>query len=205
MTITASRAAPRARSIQRVSRIFSKVTWVALAALAVLVVGLAAAQASGVLTLDKILSGSMEPTIMTGDYVLSRKPSGHDLERGAIVTYSNPAAYDGLRITHRVRAVTAGRAVMQGDHNPGIDPYTIAESDVRGVVVAHVGGVGARTIEQFVVTPQWRGDLGSLIHDHDTSAVPALLVGAPWGLVAAFTLMALAALVDRFVLRQRAE
>ncbi|GAA1494725.1 signal peptidase I [Curtobacterium herbarum] len=205
MTITASHTAPRTPSLHRVGQVFSKITWAALAVLAVLVVGLAAAQASGVLTLDRILTGSMEPTLLTGDYVLSRGPSGHDLHRGAIIAYSNPAAYDGLRITHRVHSVTTGRAVMQGDHNPGPDPYRIAESDVRGVIVGHIGGFGARIVEQFVVTPQWRTDLGSLIHDHDTAAVPALLGGAPWGLVAALVLMALTALLDRFVLRPRGE
>lgn len=201
MTTTALHRAPSAHPTHRVARIFSKWSWNVLAALVLLIVGLVAAQGSGALTLDKVLTNSMEPTLMTGDYVLSREPSGHDLTRGAIVTYSNPAAYEGLRITHRVHAVEHGRAVMRGDHNPGVDPCAIAESDVRGVVVGHIGGVGARVIEQFVVTPQWRTDLGSLIHDRDTASIPALLLGAPWGLVAAFVLMLAAALVDRFVLR----
>jgi len=203
MTTTAPHVTSRAVSTHRIARTFSKVTWSLLTVLAVFVVGVAAAQTSGVLTLDKILTGSMEPTLMTGDYVLSRTPSGHDLTRGAIITYSNPAAYDGLRITHRVQTVTGDRAVMQGDHNPGPDPYAVAESDVRGVVVGHIGGMGARVIEQFVPTPQWRSDLAKLVHDGDTTPVLRLLVGTPWGIAAGFLLMLIAALIDLIVLRAR--
>lgn len=186
-----------------VAYIFSKVTWNVLTVLALLIVGAITAQASGVLILDKVLSGSMEPTIMTGDYVLSRHPSGHDLRRGAVITYSNPLAYDGLSITHRVKDLEAGRAVMQGDNNPGVDPYAIAESDVQRVVVGHVGGAGARVIEQFVPTPQWRSDLQQVIHDGDATPLRRLLIGAPWGLAGALLLMLITSLVDLIVLRPR--
>lgn len=201
MTTTALHRAPSAHPTHRVARIFSKMAWTALTSLALIFVGLIVAQVSGALTLDKVLTGSMEPTIMTNDYVLSRHASGDDLKRGAILTYSSPAAYDGLSITHRVQSVDDGRAVMKGDNNNTADPYAIAQADVDGIVIGHVGGAGARAIEQFVPTPQWRMDLSSLIHDRDTAAIPALLLDAPWGLAAAFVLMLVVALVDRFVLR----
>jgi len=191
------------RRVLRAAHILSKASWVAVTALALVFIALLTAQTSGALTVDEVLTGSMEPTIMTGDYVLSRPSAGHALKQGTILTYSNPAAYGGLSITHRVHSVVGGRAVMQGDNNPGPDPYAISEADVRGVVVGHIGGVGARIIEKLVPTPQWRADLLQATYGGHSSLVPGLLQGAPWGLVAALGLLLCASVLDRIVLRSR--
>lgn len=193
----------RSHHARRAVRIFSNASWVAITAIALVFIALLTAQASGSLTLDKVLTGSMEPTIMTGDYVLSRSSDGHALKQGAILTYSNPAAYGGLSITHRVHSVFGGRAVMQGDNNPGPDPYAISETDVRGVVVGHIGGSGARIIGEFVPTPQWRSDLLQAIYGDHHSLVPELWKDAPWGFVAALGLLLAVSVLDRIVLRSR--
>lgn len=88
-----------------------------------------------------IVSGhSMEPTYYTGDLVVSRCGTP---EVGDVVVYQ-PADLGGSRVIHRVTGgdATSGWTV-QGDNNPSADPWH--PTDVVGVAVLHVGGIGKLT------------------------------------------------------------
>lgn len=103
------------------------------------VVGMAAGY-----NIDPVVSNSMEPTIMTGDYVLTRPYAEGDLSEGTILSYRMVGPDRTISVTHRVVAVEDGRATMKGDHNEAVDPQTIDAGDVLGVVAFHVDGAMVR-------------------------------------------------------------
>lgn len=98
------------------------------------IIGILAINLYPILTGGKIYqieTGSMEPTIKTGSYVLVR-PS-EELKTGQIVMFDEPGS--AVPIVHRVVAVNAGGKTLttRGDAN-GADDASIDRSQVRGVV-----------------------------------------------------------------------
>lgn len=79
---------------------------------------------------NRVVSGSMESTIMVGDQVITRPFVPEDLQEGAVLSYRNGS----MSVTHRVIAVQDGSATMKGDHNEVADPALITEDDVLGTV-----------------------------------------------------------------------
>ena len=79
----------------------------------------------------QIETGSMEPTIKTGSYVLIR-PS-EELKTGQVVMFDEPGS--AVPIVHRIVAINAGGKTLttRGDNN-GADDSSIDRSQVRGVV-----------------------------------------------------------------------
>lgn len=79
----------------------------------------------------QIQTGSMEPTIKTGSYVLIR-PS-EELKTGQVVMFDEPGS--AVPIVHRVVALNAGGKTLttRGDAN-GADDASIDRSQVRGIV-----------------------------------------------------------------------
>jgi signal peptidase len=74
-----------------------------------------------------VLSGSMEPTLATGDVVVVEHVRPEQVRVGDVVTYRNP---EGSLVTHRVRAIHRGRerysVVTKGDANNATERWTIA-------------------------------------------------------------------------------
>lgn len=88
-----------------------------------------------------IQSGSMEPTIMTGDMIVINKTA--DYQVNDVITFTD----NGARIvTHRIleRKLDDGNPVFltQGDANQSPDPHLIPESDVHGEVVFTIPRIG---------------------------------------------------------------
>lgn len=79
----------------------------------------------------QIETGSMEPTIKTGSYVLIR-PS-EELKTGQVVMFDEPGS--AVPIVHRIVAINAGGKTLttRGDAN-GAEDASIDRSQVRGVV-----------------------------------------------------------------------
>jgi signal peptidase len=73
-----------------------------------------------------VLSGSMEPTLATGDVVVAKRISPPDARVGDVITYRSP---DGPLITHRVRSIhrRGGRfdVVTKGDANDAAERWSI--------------------------------------------------------------------------------
>ncbi len=76
-----------------------------------------------------VRSGSMSPTIATGDIAIARSVPANDVRIGDIVSVTRP---DGTRVTHRVTTIDArvGNSTtmtLRGDANPVADaePYTV--------------------------------------------------------------------------------
>lgn len=88
----------------------------------------------------QIETGSMEPTIKTGSYVLIRPTE--EIKTGQVVMFDEPGS--AVPIVHRVVAVNAGGKTLttRGDAN-GTDDASIDRSQVRGVVADVFSQYGA--------------------------------------------------------------
>ncbi|QZQ54446.1 signal peptidase I [Curtobacterium sp. TC1] len=85
-----------------------------------------------------IMSGSMDPTIKTGDWIIQHKASAEDMKLGNIVTYTGHEKAMGHEfITHRIIGVVGDKAFTKGDANPVADPELITDEDLFAVVVWH--------------------------------------------------------------------
>jgi signal peptidase I len=93
---------------------------------------------------DAVVSNSMEPTIMTGDWVVTRPYAEGDLQPGTILSYRMVTPDRTISVTHRVIAVQDGQATMKGDHNEAVDPQIIGTADVLGVVTFRADGAAVR-------------------------------------------------------------
>lgn len=79
-----------------------------------------------------ITSGSMSPSIRTGDVVVTKPSNGQGLSPGSVVVISDPGA-PGL-ITHRIVGVNPdGSYITRGDANAQLDSATLQPDHVVGV------------------------------------------------------------------------
>lgn len=77
-----------------------------------------------------IHTGSMVPTLRSGDAVLDR-PSHNAVSPGEIVTFTVRSGPDSV-VTHRVASVSGGAIHTKGDANRTVDPWTIQRPQVVG-------------------------------------------------------------------------
>lgn len=115
-----------------------------------------------------VLSGSMEPTLTTGDVVVVRRVAPREVEVGDVVTYRNP---EGNLVTHRVRGVRPRgprfEIVTKGDANNAAERWMIegdGELSRAAYRVPLAGRVLARTSSR-------QGKLALIV-------APLLLLGA---------------------------
>lgn len=87
----------------------------------------------------RVVSSSMEPTIIDGDCIISKKVSVDEIEVGDIITFysDDPMIYNFLN-THRVVDIFENdyglkEFVTKGDSNPGEDVYTAKSQKIVGV------------------------------------------------------------------------
>ena len=92
-----------------------------------------------------VMSGSMEPTIGTGDVVVARQIPPMDARVGDIVTFRDPLKHDRL-ITHRVREIHVLQNkvlfVTKGDANTSTEHWVVPEDGTIGRVAFHVPRLG---------------------------------------------------------------
>lgn len=82
----------------------------------------------------KVATGSMEPSIHEGDYILVKATDVSELEEGDIICfYSNDSAIYGMPNTHRiVRLLDDGSFITRGDANNIDDPVTVKADKIIG-------------------------------------------------------------------------
>jgi signal peptidase I len=116
-----------------------------------------------------VLSGSMAPTLQTGDEIVVRPVAPGALRVGDVVTFPDASRGNAL-VTHRVRDVrVAGAAVhvvTRGDANSASERWSVAASGRVGRLVYRVPRLGYVTAS--AATPWGRVVL---------VVVPALLLG----------------------------
>jgi signal peptidase len=117
-----------------------------------------------------VRSGSMTPTIRTGDVVVVRPISPTEAQIGEIVTFRDPDG-SGRVLVHRVRAISrdGGRVAVttQGDANSTREHWQVAANGSIGEVVYRVPLLGFAAA--WISTPP--GRIALII-------LPALLLAA---------------------------
>jgi signal peptidase I len=92
-----------------------------------------------------VMSGSMEPTIATGDVVVIQSIRPSQVRVGDVVTFRDPR-HHGRLITHRVRGlrfVGAGaRVTTKGDANTSVERWKIARDGWIGRVAYRIPKLG---------------------------------------------------------------
>ena len=85
-----------------------------------------------------VMSQSMNPTLLTGDFVLAKQIKFEDVQVGDIVIYKHTYE-DGVEraIVHRVIEKTEDYLIFQGDNNLSPDPWKVYPEDVRAKVLFH--------------------------------------------------------------------
>jgi signal peptidase len=99
-----------------------------------------------------VLSGSMEPTILTGDIVLTKTIAAEDIAENDIITFR---VDQDVAVTHRVTEVVEedGKIsfLTKGDANVGADAVAVTPDMLEGKYLGRVGGLGHLAI--FLQTP----------------------------------------------------
>ena len=82
----------------------------------------------------KVVTGSMEPSIHTGDYIVVKKTDVTELKTGDIITfYSDQEDVKGKLVTHRIAAINEdGSFETKGDANPIEDRVSAKPDKVLG-------------------------------------------------------------------------
>ncbi|UQN28079.1 hypothetical protein [Brachybacterium kimchii] len=89
-----------------------------------------------------VMSGSMEPRIMTGDVVVTRQVPAAGLRVGQVLRVDDPA-HPGRELLHRYDHATAdGDLVLRGDANAHADSTPVAPAHVHGVGVLRIPWIG---------------------------------------------------------------
>ncbi len=94
-----------------------------------------------------VVSGSMEPAIGVGDFVITRRADTY--AEGDVITFFDSTR--GEYVTHRIIAVSEEGYATRGDANSGQDKFTVKQDAVVGKVVAVWEGFG-KTV-QFLQSP----------------------------------------------------
>ncbi len=82
----------------------------------------------------KVVTGSMEPSIHVGDYIIVEKTDTNSLKEGDIISfYSDQNDILDLLVTHRIVSVNSdGTYVTKGDANPVSDSVTVRPERIVG-------------------------------------------------------------------------
>ncbi|WP_233486813.1 signal peptidase I [Zhihengliuella sp. ISTPL4] len=152
--------------VQLLRRISLVVLW-ALAAAGLACGVVWGATAAGVIQPLVVISGSMEPEIMTGDLLIATKAPADSLEVGDVV--SLPSALTDSLVTHRITAIEPADGsytiTMKGDDNEfsdALDYHVSGEVWKPTVQLPGWGTVIVRMTTPAVAVPLFLGLLGLL-------------------------------------------
>lgn len=97
----------------------------------------------------KVVTGSMEPSIHVGDYIVLKQTDPDELRAGDVICfYSRDSAIYGKPNTHRIVSVLDdGSFVTKGDANPISDTVTVSPETIIGKYDGKVGFL--RWIDSF--------------------------------------------------------
>ena len=100
-----------------------------------------------------VMSGSMEPSIGTGDLVVVAPINGAAVRAGQVAQFDDPDHPGRLRL-HRVKYVEDGVFTTQGDANDVEDPSTITAEAIHGIGILRVPWIGL-PLQQLEMGSPW--------------------------------------------------
>ena len=85
----------------------------------------------------KVVTGSMEPSIHVGDYILIKETDAEDLKVGDVITFlSDDPTIKDMPNSHRITKINDdGTFTVKGDANPTEDVYTVKSDRIIGKYV----------------------------------------------------------------------
>ncbi|MEJ6761088.1 MAG: signal peptidase I [Candidatus Planktophila sp.] len=114
-----------------------------------------ALSATGRLQARIVLTGSMEPAIHSGDIVILDPATSRLPKIGDVVTYTG-RRFDGTVVasfTHRIISGDSSEGyVVKGDANANPDVQKVPRSDVEGIVVYKLPGIGKLLLPKTLFT-----------------------------------------------------
>lgn len=145
------------KSVKILKTVLSSLWWCVLALLVVLLVNIFRAKMTGKVpsvfgySVMNIVSGSMDPEIPQGSYILVKKTDAEKVKRGDVICfYSTDPKINGLPNTHRVveePIIRDGKIefVTKGDASPANDAQNAMGERLIGVYVKRLDGLTAFT------------------------------------------------------------
>lgn len=129
-----------------------------------------------------VLTGSMEPTIMTGERIISKNATMADIAVGDIISYRDSVS--GISITHRVIELREdGTATVQGDANGAPDAVRIDDSNLLSKVVYIASTADGSPLKLFTGDASWNSKAIFAAIDGDWEKLDQIKADAPWGLI----------------------
>lgn len=88
---------------------------------------------------DPVLSGSMEPSIDTGDLALVISPRLVTPGIGSVIVFDETVDGEPASVIHRVIGIeTDGSFITKGDANPQADPWRVTPDEVTNVMIGRI-------------------------------------------------------------------
>lgn len=88
---------------------------------------------------QNVQTGSMEPTIMTGDLIISKEYNAdkYTLKEGDVISFFTVEENTQIIVTHRIKSIISINGmtsyVTRGDNNPADDENQVAPGDIISV------------------------------------------------------------------------
>ncbi|WP_445996276.1 hypothetical protein ACUWEX_11100 [Okibacterium fritillariae] len=147
------------------------------------------------------LTGSMEPTIQVGQWVINKPVIGGELTEGAVITVEAAENYGGIPVSHRIVDIAPdGTITTQGDANNAPDEYHPQLADVKNIVSNVVSVEDSNIISLVAMTPPYRDKVTAVLRG-DFSDLGGLKEGAPLAFFGAMALLILSEILDTLVKR----
>lgn len=86
-----------------------------------------------------VISGSMEPEISVGDYVIIKKAKKENIRKGTIITFEQ----NSVLVTHRVESIVSdGVYSTKGDANNTVDSELVKFENILGTSILIIPKLG---------------------------------------------------------------
>ena len=93
-----------------------------------------------------VLTGSMEPDIMTGDLIIVKQIDGKDVKEKDVIAFFDPDGNGTSILTHRVEEIYEENGTLffrtKGIANDTADRLPVSEDKLVGIYVTRIGGAG---------------------------------------------------------------
>ena len=94
-----------------------------------------------------VMTGSMEPVIMSGDLIFTKTIDPNDIKAGDIISFTDPAGNGVSVVTHRVvEVINEANGLSfrtKGDANNAEDQDLVPASKILGIYLTRISGMGS--------------------------------------------------------------
>lgn len=126
----------------------------------------------------QVVSGSMEPTIMTGEWTFNVPVQIEDVAVGDVISYYNGQ----VDVTHRLVSDNGdGTFIAQGDANGAPDTTAVTAQNLRTKIIHVLTPEEEEKLEFVVPSVFYKGEVVDALVDRDWDRLENIENGVPWG------------------------